>query len=652
MKNLFFTALLFCIVGVSSILPAVEQPAPTIELDSSGDLSFEWEGVQGRTYFMQYSMDLKRWSYVPEIRHAYGPGATFSYGFSADTDQFYLRLAYSDNQSEHPEYGDFDGDGRSNQAELLLGTDPLVPEDTGTSDPTNQGPPDPPGDGTFEAPDLIQPYYKITLIYPTGTQVEWTLDGHFTQHATSENDLPITYSPSDEPKIITVRFEILVDPVNHRTPLDLFHTVFSFDENGGSEKTTSISSVVIEANTASQSFTIPVAGEAYNGTRYPNTLFPLVALGVDDTKGFWVGKLDGTGVDNQSRRGEIGSQGAQSAVWIMAPHNEEPNRLLMGTGAYPFGGQIMQIADDTGSPNGSILSNNYQYVRWSGTVDWPEEGGLKLKSTNQTNAPLEVPIWIKNMARHTVSVFVEPIVSLLPDGDGDGQPDKIHPVMPTEAELQTYLDRVYLDQINLKCQVVMLPEREAAWDIADATSHPDPFQAPAFASSPGDQYFDLRSLFSPEQIAVQGLPEHLPNLPRKITIFVLGGASNLREIKSLNGLSTLGVNLLGKAEITQRICYIVGNPDYAGSPDLDEVKERTKHLIAHEMGHIIIGGGHPDNGNINDGGPANFGDNRHAEHYSRLMLSGYGMGNRESIKLVKAEWDAAENNLPSLISKP
>jgi len=40
------------------------------------------------------------------------------------------------------------------------------------------------------------------------------------------------------------------------------------------------------------------------------------------------------------------------------------------------------------------------------------------------------------------------------------------------------------------------------------------------------------------------------------------------------------------------------------------------------------------------------------DHYSRLMLSGDGIGDRRPIKLVKAEWDAAEVNLPSIIFNP
>jgi hypothetical protein len=34
------------------------------------------------------------------------------------------------------------------------------------------------------------------------------------------------------------------------------------------------------------------------------------------------------------------------------------------------------------------------------------------------------------------------------------------------------------------------------------------------------------------------------------------------------------------------------------------------------------------------------------------MLSGDGIGDRRPIKLVKAEWDAAEVNLPSIIFNP
>ena len=80
--------------------------------------------------------------------------------------------------------------------------------------------------------------------------------------------------------------------------------------------------------------------------------------------------------------------------------------------------------------------------------------------------------------------------------------------------------------------------------------------------------------------------------------------------------------------------------------------ENICHTIAHEIGHIVVGGGHPDNPNVTDGGPASFDSPTHQDHYSRLMLSGDGIGDRRPIKLVKAEWDAAEVNLPSIIFNP
>jgi hypothetical protein len=99
----------------------------------------------------------------------------------------------------------------------------------------------------------------------------------------------------------------------------------------------------------------------------------------------------------------------------------------------------------------------------------------------------------------------------------------------------------------------------------------------------------------------------------------------------------------GIAKIETRESWVDG--DYSGVENLgyeatgDMKTKYVMHTIAHEMGHIIVGTGHPD---VKTGpGPAPLLGTNHLE---RLMVSGGGKDRATKIncRLVKGEWDAAE----------
>jgi predicted Zn-dependent protease len=75
----------------------------------------------------------------------------------------------------------------------------------------------------------------------------------------------------------------------------------------------------------------------------------------------------------------------------------------------------------------------------------------------------------------------------------------------------------------------------------------------------------------------------------------------------------------------------------------NESDDKIIHTIAHEIGHIIIGKGHPDEGNSDVILPG-------TEHFKRLMASGQISDTYVSRDIVKGEWDKAEENLNLLLS--
>jgi hypothetical protein len=131
---------------------------------TSGTWNLDWEGVGERTYFVQWSLDLKEWHFFDLVEYGAGP---MGYGFISSSEKFFVRLEYADIPSVNPEGDDYDGDGLSNIDEVgVHDTDPLQfdtdgdgmddgweiqhgldARDDGTIDQSNGPMGDPDGDG-------------------------------------------------------------------------------------------------------------------------------------------------------------------------------------------------------------------------------------------------------------------------------------------------------------------------------------------------------------------------------------------------------------------------------------------------------------------------------------------------------------------------
>jgi hypothetical protein len=96
---------------------------------------FNWAGIAGRTYFIQYSHDLQSWAYFPTIQS--GTGQQLNWTFDSTASKFFVRLRYTDQETYNPLYDDFDGDWISNWEEInYYQTDPFKTdtENDGLSD--------------------------------------------------------------------------------------------------------------------------------------------------------------------------------------------------------------------------------------------------------------------------------------------------------------------------------------------------------------------------------------------------------------------------------------------------------------------------------------------------------------------------------------
>lgn len=142
------------------------QPTPALTPGTSNTWNLDWDGISGRTYFIQHSDNLIDWQYFPIIES--GAGQSIGWGFTSSAERFFVRLRYTDEPTSDPDNDDFDNDGLSNWDDLsLYNTDPfnkdtdgdtlldgwevangLDATDDGTIDPNNGPTGDPDGDGS------------------------------------------------------------------------------------------------------------------------------------------------------------------------------------------------------------------------------------------------------------------------------------------------------------------------------------------------------------------------------------------------------------------------------------------------------------------------------------------------------------------------
>jgi len=102
------------------------DPPPQSPLDFTqglqGTFNADWEGVAGRTYFMQFSMDLESWQYAPFMD--FGDGGHHR-GIDSDAVMLFARLSYCDypgiTSLDDAMNADFDGDAFPNAFEVFYG---------------------------------------------------------------------------------------------------------------------------------------------------------------------------------------------------------------------------------------------------------------------------------------------------------------------------------------------------------------------------------------------------------------------------------------------------------------------------------------------------------------------------------------------------
>ncbi len=346
-----------------------------------------------------------------------------------------------------------------------------------------------------------------------------------------------------------------------------------------------------------------------------------------------------TGVDAISVTSEY--PGAQPAhrQWIMAPAGGE-NTLRIKSPACATCELKLEAPGVTLSPD--TLTTNDQMI----TVSAPPgaaSSDVDLEIKLGGSSSLSTPIGIKVMKRRTV----KPRVWLIPCLKAGGAVS--HPtVKPTKTELDNYLTGVFLPQLNASFDCTVTETEPLAFDTADGTA----FGAPADRLAPGNGYLDTNNSAIAEYKTIR---DQYYDEEANMNIYILGGVMAIKTSvwhATADKLLTSPSFAVGLTNPGTRTCVLVSNLVFGNNPG------ELKDTIAHEIGHIILGEGHPDeaerkeiNGVVewDKGGVAPLPG---TDHIKRQMCSGsQRKKDGTSRLLVKGEWDKAEEWLSENVDK-
>ena len=233
---------------------------------------------------------------------------------------------------------------------------------------------------------------------------------------------------------------------------------------------------------------------------------------------------------------------------------------------------------------------------------------------------LSQPLAFKVMKSRVVKVALYK-VNKTGANNGTGEPD-----IPIDTEsLRKFLNDVFKPQINVTFQVIPMADISVDWDVE--------------GGNPGALDTESRTIGAEPGKILAKRPQERPEV--NIDLFVLGGGSWIDPSPPPKTGGSAGTTLRDddqQGEIPNA-CWVTGEPlNGRGIAQLYQ-------SIAHEIGHVIVGYGHPDDETCQVLLPG-------TNNARRLMCSGVGYGGIvRDIMIVKGEWDKAEQWLHNEIDQ-
>ena len=311
--------------------------------------------------------------------------------------------------------------------------------------------------------------------------------------------------------------------------------------------------------------------------------------------------------------------------WLMVPLDEE-NRVvaLRGSGVADFDLETLPPGS-TISLDPSIIDESPEELAFVGDEVGEDESMVASAAGSSEAYPvLRFAVYTPREIDLTVHMVSRLVPEPVPAGD-------VHLVAPDndleEAEIEDHLNRIYKNQANLKFNVTV-NHANVDWDVSTAD---DLGITDDYAISPRNHHFDFLdepNISSEEAAILNAAP-----LSVGINVYVVGGAWNLDLHRNLStGVHISRGSFRGWAKYDSAYCWIqsTNHPEWKRRSDIEVLD-----TIAHEIGHVFMGGGHADEPE------SEYSCFVQGTNYAiRLMASGDGQEDEiEHRTLLKCEWD-------------
>jgi len=340
------------------------------------------------------------------------------------------------------------------------------------------------------------------------------------------------------------------------------------------------------------------------GSPVPLLGMPVHVEGVDASVTPAVVGAGDVGVDDLSATAKPG-KGSQRALWVMAP--------IGGSTSFRFRSpattdNFLKLSCDTATVSNDTANAADMQLTITGTGSDSQNSPLNLKLANVASS-VRWPVMVKTMKKRTVKVAVHPI------GYEDANGSVLSPTyLPTKVALKEYLDNVYGLQVNVNFEINYINQKNIRFDLdgdgkTDVSSPPEPDSEMA-------------------KICVDAVG---PSSVANIDVWVVAGTTLYRVV----GYT------FDKGSQNPRSEIIIDGGLH-GDPNLDKNLVILK-VFAHEIGHVMIGLGHPDGGldPVKIYGPARL-EGAEKYHPMRLMYSSVSAESLPGHRIVKKEWDLIE----------
>ncbi len=346
---------------------------------------------------------------------------------------------------------------------------------------------------------------------------------------------------------------------------------------------------------------------------------------------------DATGVDSVSITADPADIGYQAKSWIMAPAG---GTVVVNGVSFPLTDDMhfnipvepatdLEITCPNATPNplspdttSLSTADPPPIVTWAGTGSETIDNTPVFKIGIAKEA-VDLPIRVKTMKKRTLKVTVFPVKK---------GASAAAIVLPTKTDMIKEINKVYGYQLNAwAAEPTYRPEQIFDYDPA-VPGHPN-----------GD------SVLTSQSAEHTGLIASCVDADADFVVILIGGVAYVDGTNLITGFAPPGVKPLVLTTSKPRHYTIpidLNNPAHlAELADLFPVwNSDVLDGMVHEMGHRIIGVGHPNQG----GGPAPL---EGTDRTRRLMTSGDQRGYNADL-IVKSEWDTAESWMKINIDDP